>query len=77
MGFFKNIILKTALKSQLKGLPQDQQDKIIKAMEENPEFFENLAKKIEQKQKEGKDKTSAAMEVMRENQNELRKIMMG
>jgi len=77
MGFFKNIILKTALKSQLKGLPQDQQDKIIAAIEKNPQFFEDIAKKIEQKQKEGKDKTSATMEVMRENQNELRKIIMG
>ena len=76
MGFFKNIILKTALRSQLKGLPKDQQDKLLKAIEENPEFFENIAKKIEQKQKEGKDKTSATMEVMRENQNELRKILM-
>jgi len=77
MGFFKNLILKTTLRSQLKGLPKDQQGKILKAMENNPEFFENIAKKIEQKQKEGKDKTSATMEVMRENQNELRKIMMG
>ena len=77
MGFFKNIILKTTLRSQLKGLPKDQQEKIVKAMENNPEFFESLAKKIEQKQKEGKDKTSATMEVMRENQNELRKIITG
>ena len=76
MGFFKSLILKASLKSQLKGLPKDQQDKIVKAIDNNPEFFENLAKKIEQKQKEGKDKTSATMEVMRENQNELRKILM-
>lgn len=75
MGFFKNIMMKQVLKSQLKGLPQDQQDKIISAIEKNPEFFDNIAKKIEQKMKEGKDKVSASMEVMRENQNELRKLM--
>ncbi|MDD4804263.1 MAG: hypothetical protein PHN69_03740 [Candidatus Pacebacteria bacterium] len=75
MGFFKNIMMKQVLKSQLKGLPQDQQDKIISAIEKNPEFFDNIAKKIEQKMKEGKDKMSASMEVMRENQNELRKLM--
>ncbi|MFA6797519.1 MAG: hypothetical protein WCR40_02340 [Candidatus Paceibacterota bacterium] len=75
MGFFKNIMMKQVLKSQLKGLPQDQQDKIISAIEKNPEFFDNIAKKIEQKMKEGKDKMSASMEVMRENQDELRKLM--
>ena len=75
MGFFKNIMMKQMLKSQMKGLPEDQQEKIISAIEKNPEFFNNIAKKIEQKMKEGKDKMSASMEVMRENQNELRKLM--
>ncbi len=75
MGFFKNVMMKQMLKSQMKGLPEDQQEKIIGAIEKNPEFFENIAKKIEQKMKEGKDKMSASMEVMRENQNELRKLM--
>lgn len=59
----------------MKGVPQEQQDKIIEAIEKNPQFFEDVAKKIQQKMKEGKDQTSAAMEVMRENQDELRKMM--
>jgi hypothetical protein len=75
MGFFKNMMMKQMLKSQMKGLPEDQQEKILKAIEENPEFFENIAKRIEQRMKEGKDQMSAAMEVMRENQDELRKMM--
>lgn len=75
MGFFKNMMMKQMLKSQMKGLSEDQQEKILKAIEDNPEFFDNIAKKIEQKMKEGKDKMSASMEVMRENQNELRKLM--
>ena len=75
MGFFKNMMMKQMLKSQMKGLPEDQQEKILKAIENNPEFFENIAKRIEQRIKEGKDQMSAAMEVMRENQDELRKMM--
>ena len=59
----------------MKGVPQEQQDKIISAIEKNPNFFEDIAKKIQQKMKEGKDQTSASMEVMRENQDELRKLM--
>ena len=47
----------------------------INQIEKNPEFFNDIAKKIEQKMKEGKDQMSASMEVMRENQNELRKLM--
>jgi hypothetical protein len=75
MSFFKNILMKQMIKSQMKGVPQEQQDKIISAIEKNPTFFEDIAKKIQQKMKEGKDQTSASMEVMRENQEELRKLM--
>lgn len=69
------MMMKQMLKSQMKGLSEDQQEKILKAIEDNPEFFENIAKRIEQRIKEGKDQMSAAMEVMRENQDELRKLM--
>ncbi len=75
MSFFKNILMKQMIKSQMKGVPQEQQDKIISAIEKNPNFFEDIAKKIQQKMKEGMDQTSASMEVMRENQDELRKLM--
>ena len=75
MSFLKNLMVKQMIKSQMKGVPQEQQDKIISAIEKNPQFFEDVAKKIQQKMKEGKDQTSAAMEVMRENQDELRKMI--
>jgi hypothetical protein len=72
----KTFIMKQAMKSQMKGLPKQQQDMILSAVEKNPEFFENLAKEIEQKVKEGKDKNAASMEVMRKHQGELQKLMM-
>lgn len=75
MSFFKNILMKQMLKSQMKNVPQEQQDKIISAIEKNPQFFEDIAQKIKQKVSEGKDQMSASMEVMRENQEELRKLM--
>lgn len=76
MGFFKNFVMKQAIKSQMKGVPQEQQDMILAAIEKNPQFFEDIAKEIEQKVKEGKSKTEASMEVMRKHQDELRKLMM-
>ena len=76
MGFIKNFIMKRAIKSQMKGVPQTQQDMMLSAVEKNPQFFEDMAKEIEQKVKEGKSKTAASMEVMRKHQDELRKLMM-
>ena len=76
MGFFKNLMLRQMLKSQLKDVPKEQQEKVISAIEKNPKFFEDIAKKVDQKMKEGKDQMAATMEVMRENQDELRKMMM-
>ncbi len=75
MGFFKNIFMKQMLKSQMKNLPLDQQEKILAAIDKDPEFFDGIAKKIEQKVKEGKSQTAASMEVMRENQGKLRDLL--
>ena len=74
---FKKFVAKKMMQRQVKNLPKDQQEKIMKAFEENPEFFENIAKEIEQKTKEGKNQMTATMEVMRKHQGELQKIMMG
>lgn len=63
------------LKRQMKGVPPEEQDRIIKLVEENPAFFEKIAEDIKKRVDSGKDQMSAAMEVMRENQEELKKIM--
>ena len=76
MGFFKNMVMKQMIKSQMKGVPAEQQESILAAVEKNPAFFENIAKEIEQKQKEGKGQVEASMEVMRKHQDELRRIIM-
>lgn len=76
MGFFKNFLMKQSIKSQMKNVPQAQQDMMMAAVEKNPEFFENIAKEIQQKVKEGKSETAASMEVMRKHQDELRRLMM-
>ena len=67
----KNFLMKQFMKSQLKGIPEEQQEKLFSAIEKNPELFTNMGKKIEEKVKSGQDKMSAAMEVAREYQKEL------
>jgi len=70
-----NFLMKAMLKKQLAGLPAEQRDMIIKAVEANPKFFEQIAKEIQVKVKQGIDKQTATMSVMMSHQNELRKLM--
>jgi tRNA-dihydrouridine synthase len=78
MGKIKDFFTKIALKKQLGHLPQQQQEMIMKAVQENPEFFENIAKEIENKKKhENKSEMEATMEVMRKYQGEMQKLIMG
>jgi len=63
------------MKSQLKNVPKDQQEKIMALIDENPEFFTQLAEKIKKKVDSGKPQMAAVMEVMQENKEELQKMM--
>ncbi len=72
---FKNMIMRKMLKSKMKGVPEEQQEHILSAIEENPEFFQNIATEIQAKMKEGKDQMTATMEVMQKHQDEMRTLM--
>ncbi len=78
MGKIKDFFTKIALKKQIGHLPPAQQEAIVKAVQENPEFFQNISNEIEHKQKhENKSQMEATMEVMRKYQGEMQKILMG
>ncbi len=72
---FKNFLMRKMLASQLKGVPQDQQEKIFGMIEKNPDFFKNIAEKIQQKISGGKSQMDATMEVMRENEATIKEMM--
>ena len=63
MSFFKDLLLKKMLKSQLKGMPEAQQDMIISAVEKNPKLFEDIAKEAQEKIKGGMNQQAATMPV--------------
>ncbi len=67
--------MKQMLKRQLKGVPESQQEQIIALVEQNPDFFNSIAKEVEALTKQGRDQTAAVMEVMRKRQGELQKLM--
>ena len=72
---FKKFLMKQAMKSQLKGVPESEQDKILDMVERNPAFFENLAAELQEGMKSGKDQKEVAMEIMKKHKEELAKLM--
>jgi len=72
----KDFLIKKVVQSKLKNLPKEQQDMILALVSENPEFFKKLQNQIEAKKKQGKDEQLAMMQVMRENQAEIQKLVM-
>lgn len=75
MSFFKDLLLKKMLKNQLRGVPEADQEKIIRAVEKNPKLFSDIAAEVQEKIKGGQEQQAATMEVMMKHQNELRDLM--
>jgi hypothetical protein len=75
MSFIKDLLLKKMLKNQLKGIPEDQQNKIIEAVEKNPKLFSDIAAEVQEKMKGGMDQQAATMEVMMKHKDVLADLM--
>ena len=67
--------MKKMLKSQMKGVPESEIDRIVEVVDKNPELFQKIAAEIQIKVKGGKDQQMASMEVMKAHEVELRRIM--
>ncbi len=71
----KEFFVRRMLESQLKQVPQDQREKIIKIFSENPDFFETLAHELQEEMKRGKNQGDAMQELMLRHRDELGRIM--
>lgn len=71
----KEFLLKKMIKSQLKGVPEAEVDRIIMLVEKNPELFKKIGDEIQAKIKGGRTQMAASMEVMRAHQAELQKVL--
>ncbi len=67
--------MRKMLGKQLKGVPEKEQEKILDAIEKNPEFFKKIGKEIQAEVKKGKSQQVASMEVMRKHQADLQKML--
>lgn len=71
----KEFLLKKMLQSKLKDVPPEQQEKILKAFDKNPDFFVKIAEEIKAKTNGGADQMTVAMEVLKSHQGEIAKLI--
>jgi hypothetical protein len=75
MAGIKDLFMKQMMQKQLAGLPNDQQEKLLQALSENPEFFKSLAEEIAERMKKGETQVSAVMAVVAAKKTELSRIL--
>jgi len=57
-------------------MPQEQQEKMLTMIENNPDLFMKISKEVKEKmKKDGKDQMTASMIVMQKYQKELKAAM--
>ncbi|MEN9913265.1 MAG: hypothetical protein RLY66_673 [Candidatus Parcubacteria bacterium] len=71
-----NFFTKMLVKKQLKGkVPEGEMDKMIDLIEQNPDFFKNMAESIQEKMKSGMSQEEAALAVMQKDGDQLKQLM--
>lgn len=63
------------LSTQLKGVPEAEQDRLIAMIEKNPDLFKKIAEEAKVLTDSGKDKMEAVKEVVSKYQKELSGIL--
>lgn len=67
--------MRSLIKSKLKGVPEAQQEQILNMVEQHPELFTEIGKKVEAKMKQGTPQMQAVMSVLQEYKGQLSSLM--
>lgn len=70
----KDFLMRKMLEKQLKGVPKEEQDKMITLITKNPELFQKIALEIKAKMDSGKSQMDASVDVMKNYQDEIKKL---
>ncbi len=68
--------MKKMVQRQIKDMPKDQQELIMKLVEENPQLLKVISDEIQSKIKKGIDQQTAMMQVIMDHKEELQRAMM-
>lgn len=71
----KDFFMKKMVESQMKGIPEEQKQKVLEMVSKNPEFFSKIAEEVKKEMDNGKDQMSATMEVVSKYKEELKKFI--
>lgn len=70
----KDFFMKKMLASQMKGVPQSDQDKVFSMLQKNPELFQKIGLEVQAEVKKGKNQMTATMEIVKKYEDELKKL---
>ena len=59
----------------MKGVPQEEQDRVLGMLEKNPELFQKIAIEIQEEMKRGTDQMSATMKIVKKYESDLKGLM--
>jgi len=66
--------MKKMLATQLKGVPQAEQDKLFEMIDKNPQLFQKIATETQEEMKRGSSQMDAAMKVAKKYEIELKAL---
>ncbi len=67
--------MRKMMASQLKGVPQAEQDKLFAMIEKNPDLFRKIAEEAQVEMKKGKSQMDAVMAVAKKYEGDLKGLM--
>jgi hypothetical protein len=72
----KDFLIKKLAERQLKDMPAEQREIVMKLLDNNPDLFVKMSKEVEHKvKKEGMDQTLAMIQVGKKYQKELKEAL--
>ena len=72
---FGNFLMRKMMESKMKDVPQAEKEKFFAMLEKNPELFQNIALKAQEKIKSGMGQMDAVMSVVKEYEVELKDVL--
>lgn len=70
----QDFMMRKLLQSKMKGIPQEEQEKILNMLQKNPELFQKIGMEIQSAVQGGKDQMIAARDVAEKYKEEIRKL---
>ncbi len=72
----KTFLLRKMLSSQMKGVPQADQDKVFAMLEKNPDLFQKIGMEVQYEMKRtGADQMTATMKIVKKYEADLKGLM--